>query len=76
MWVALAILVAVIILLIAILPRRSATSREEVMTVMNLESASSYEQKTNHLPMTEVNMGPIAGTETPYRVNMHQSYST
>ena len=76
MWIALATLAAIILLLIAVLPRRHATTREEVMTLMNLESASSYEQKTNHLQMAEVNMGPIAGSESPYRVNLHQAYIT
>lgn len=76
MWIALAIVIATIIVLIAVLPKHSPTTREEVMTLMNLESASSYEQKTNHLQMTEVDMGPITGTETPFRVNMHHSYMT
>lgn len=76
MWIAFAILIAVVIVLLAIVPRRRATSREEVMAILNVESASSYEQKTNHLQMADVDMGPIPGVETPYRVNLHQSYST
>lgn len=37
-------------------------------------SSSSYAQRTNHLPPTPVDMGPIPGLETPFRVNMYNSY--
>ncbi len=37
-------------------------------------SSSSYEQRTNHVIPTPVQMGPIPGLETPFRVNMHNSY--
>ena len=46
------------------------------MAQMNAEPASSYAQKTNHYPMTPVDMGPIPGFETPFRVNMFQAYMT
>jgi hypothetical protein len=49
-------------------------TREEHMIAMNLTSASSYDQTTNHLPATPVDMGPIAGTETPFRVNAYNAY--
>jgi hypothetical protein len=76
MWVLLAILVAIIVLFFAITPKRKVATREEAMTMMNMETASSYQQKTNHLPMTDVNMGPISGFESQYRVNLHQAYIT
>ena len=37
---------------------------------------SSYAQKTNHFVMTPSKPEPIAGVETPYRVNMHNSFMT
>lgn len=37
-------------------------------------SSSSYEQRTNHVIPTPAQMGPIPGLETPFRVNMHNSY--
>jgi hypothetical protein len=53
---------------------RSNPTREERMVAMDLSPASSYEQTTNHLPATPVDMGPIAGTETPFRVNAYNAY--
>jgi hypothetical protein len=37
---------------------------------------SSYDQKTNHIGNAPFSMGPIAGTETPFRVNQYTSYVT
>ena len=37
---------------------------------------SSYDQKTNHMNPTPFSMGPIAGVETPFRVNQYTSYVT
>lgn len=37
---------------------------------------SSYDQSTNHMNPTPVAMGPIHGTETPFRVNQYTSYVT
>ena len=48
--------------------------REAKMMALDLEPASSYVQKTNHYPATPVDMGPISGFETPFRVNMFNSY--
>ena len=48
--------------------------REAKMIALDLEPASSYAQKTNHFPATPVDMGPIAGFETPFRVNMFNAY--
>jgi flagellar basal body-associated protein FliL len=53
---------------------RTHPTREQHMVAMNLTPASSYEQTTNHLPATPVDMGPIAGTETPFRVNAYNAY--
>lgn len=39
-------------------------------------SASSYEQETNHFKLeTGDAFGPLHGVETPFRVNMYNSYS-
>lgn len=35
---------------------------------------SSYAQRTNHMDHTPFSMGPIAGIETPFRVNQYTSY--
>jgi len=37
---------------------------------------SSYAQKTNHFVMTPSAMEPVPGVETPFRVNMHNSFMT
>lgn len=50
------------------------SSREANIHKLNVEPASSYEQKTNHLPATKVDMGPIPGIESPFRVNLYQAY--
>lgn len=49
-------------------------NREAKMAALDLEPGSSYSQKTNHFPQTPVDMGPIAGFETPFRVNMFNAY--
>jgi hypothetical protein len=35
---------------------------------------SSYAQTTNHADLAPYSMGPIAGIETPFRVNQYTSY--
>lgn len=35
---------------------------------------SSYAQETNHFQMTHPPLEPIAGSQTPFRVNMFNSY--
>lgn len=35
---------------------------------------SSYGQRTNHMDNAPFSMGPIAGIETPFRVNQYTSY--
>ncbi len=37
-------------------------------------SSSSYEQKTNHAVPTPYAQEPIQGAQTPFRVNMFNSY--
>jgi hypothetical protein len=76
MWTALlAILLAAVIVWVIVQGTTPASpKREAVMTAMNLEPASSYEQKTNHFPMQPVEMGPISGFETPFRVNAYNAY--
>jgi hypothetical protein len=36
---------------------------------------SSYAQETNHFKMTRPVFEPVAGTETPFRVNMYNSFT-
>jgi hypothetical protein len=38
-------------------------------------SRSSYAQETNHFKMTRPPPEPIPGTETPFRVNMYNSFT-
>lgn len=52
----------------------NTSSRESVMYKLNAEAGSSYAQKTNHLESAPVEMGPISGFESPFRVNMYQAY--
>jgi hypothetical protein len=35
---------------------------------------SSYDQHTNHMNPAPVSMGPIAGSQTPFRVNAYTAY--
>ena len=37
-------------------------------------SDSSYKQTTNHFPVPSTNIAPIQGNETPFRVNMFNSF--
>ena len=77
MWsVLFSVFVAIIVVLVIVYqyPTTTSPSREAVMVQMNSEPASSYEQKTNHYPMTPVDMGPVNGFETPFRVNMFQAH--
>jgi lipopolysaccharide export LptBFGC system permease protein LptF len=78
MWtVLLALFVAAIVVFVSVYtPPTSSPKRETIMAQMDAEPASSYAQKTNHHQKTPVDMGPIAGFETPFRVNMFQAYMT
>jgi hypothetical protein len=35
---------------------------------------SSFEQRTNHFRPGPVDMGPLHGTESPFRVNQYKAY--
>jgi hypothetical protein len=37
---------------------------------------SSYKQETNHFKMQKYKQEPIQGTETPFRVNLYNSFTT
>lgn len=39
-----------------------------------MTSTSSYNQQTNHLTPSKYMQEPIPGVETPFRVNMYDSY--
>ena len=75
MWNIFFMSVAVLLLLWFLFSRTTApVSKEQRMHKMDAVSASSFEQKTNHLEVSKVDMGPIAGFESPFRVNMYQAY--
>ena len=78
MWTALlALFVAAIVAFVSVYASPTSSPRKEtIMAQMDAEPASSYAQKTNHHPTTPVDMGPIAGFETPFRVNMFKAYMT
>jgi hypothetical protein len=35
---------------------------------------SSFDQRTNHMDPAPFSLGPLQGTETPFRVNQYTSY--
>jgi len=75
MWTVLIPVVIILLLLWFTISRTtSAPSKEQRMNQMDSVSASSYEQSTNHLQSSKVDMGPISGFETPFRVNLYQAY--
>ena len=76
MWGALAIIVALVVLLLAMNPKIQNTSRDGQLRRMNLETSSSYQQRTNHAEPEGAIMPPVVGVESKYRVNLHQAYIT
>lgn len=76
MWtiVFLVVALALVFLVLTLKAQPPPPTRESKMVALDLEPASSYMQKTNHFPQTPVNMGGIAGFETPFRVNMFHAY--
>ena len=66
--------VALVFILMAKSRPAGPPSRETKMVALNVEPGSSYQQKTNHYEMTPVDMGPISGTESPFRVNLYKAY--
>jgi hypothetical protein len=67
----LVMLVAILLIVytLSFVARSSGTTETEHST-----SASSYEQKTNHFPREPYDLGPIQGSESPYKVNQWLSY--
>jgi hypothetical protein len=75
MWTVLIPAVAILLILWFTISRTtSAPSKEQRMNQMDEVSASSYEQTTNHIQSSKVDMGPISGFESPFRVNLYQAY--
>lgn len=76
MWTILFLLTGVLAIWWVITSRRRVltVTPEEKMVALNLEPGSSYEQRTNHFQMTPIDMGPISGSETPFRVNLYNAY--
>jgi hypothetical protein len=76
MWpvVFLVLVVVAIVFIVMAKSKPAPPSRESKMVGLNLEPGSSFEQKTNHFQMSPVDMGPISGTESPFRVNLYKAY--
>jgi len=49
--------------------------KRQVQTTVAREQ-SSYEQYTNHMSPSPVEMGPIRGMHTPFQVNQYTAYVT
>jgi hypothetical protein len=47
--------------------------KRQVQTTVAREQ-SSYEQMTNHMSPSPVQMGPIRGMQTPFQVNQYTAY--
>jgi hypothetical protein len=47
--------------------------KRQVQTTVAHEN-SSYEQMTNHMSPSPVEMGPIQGMQTPFQVNQYTAY--
>jgi len=47
--------------------------KRQVRTTVAHEN-SSYEQMTNHMSPSPVQMGPIQGMQTPFQVNQYTAY--
>jgi len=76
MWTLIIVLVVAGALVWLAVSSRSAQTvvRDKAMLQQQQESASSYEQTTNHFPRPSYDLGPVAGVESPFRVNMYQAY--
>ena len=74
-------LLAVVCLIGYVLMQSKETFVPEFLDQGNVNATSetrqsSYAQKTNHFVMTPSPMDPVPGVETPFRVNMHNSFMT
>lgn len=77
MWPVVFLVIAVVALVFILMAKSRPAppqSRETKMVALNVEPGSSYQQKTNHYEMTPVDMGPISGNESPFRVNLYNAY--
>jgi len=73
--VALAALVLVIVLLTYVLLSSRKPSFENMSAgIDQSKPSSSHKQTTNHVVMPQVDLGPIQGYETQFRVNQYNSY--
>jgi hypothetical protein len=75
------VLLAVIGLLGYVLMQTKETFVPEFLEQGNVKATSgnrqsSYAQQTNHFVMTPSAMEPVPGVETPFRVNMYNSFMT
>lgn len=75
-WILFAI--ALLVILMVVMRSRERFQPEfldkrQVRRTMETEN-SSYSQETNHVNPRSFSMGPIAGIETPFRVNQYTSY--
>jgi len=75
------VLLAVVVLVGYVLMQSKETFVPEFLEQGNVKATSetrqsSYAQKTNHFAMTPSVTEPVPGVETPFRVNMHNSFMT
>jgi flagellar basal body-associated protein FliL len=75
------VLLAVVVLIGYVLMGSKESFVPEFLEQGNVKATSgnrqsSYDQKTNHFVMTPSKPEPVAGVETPFRVNMHNSFMT
>lgn len=75
-----ALIIAVGIIAMVLLPKREGFVPEFLdqgnVKQTQKTSTSSYAQETNHFKLTPPVPEPIEGSQTPFRVNMHNSYMT
>lgn len=74
-------LLAVAVLVGYVLMQSKETFVPEFLEQGNVKATSetrqsSYAQKTNHFVMTPSKPEPVPGVETPFRVNMYNSFTT
>jgi hypothetical protein len=78
-WIILGLVLAIVAVVYS-LSKSKETFVPEFLDQGNVErtaekSGSSYAQETNHFKMTRPEPEPISGTETPFRVNMYNSFT-
>lgn len=77
-WQAFAV-VAGLLIAYYVVTRSRETFEPEFLDKGNVERTvnterSSYAQQTNHFPVSHAIPEPVAGTQTPFRVNMYNAY--